>query len=134
MSAFTSQLRPYLPPVDTFNSVVSLENGATGSFNLSFGSNASKLELQVACENGSLTFAGMCHLVVKDATGKILRDQKFDTTSQEAVQAELEAFADGIEAGKLLKPSTAEEALQDLVFIESILESGKANGAPVSLL
>lgn len=133
VSAFSNQIRPYLPPVDTFNATVALKSGATGTFNMSFGSNAKKLELQLAAEKGSLTFSNMSHLVVTDVEGKVTLDEKFDTTSQQAVQRELEAFADGIEQGELQLFSTADEALQDLALIESILESGKAGGATISL-
>lgn len=133
VAAFTNQVREYLPPVDTLHSAVQLANGATGTFTLSFGSNAQRNVLQLSAERGSLEFTDMNRIVVKDTEGKVISDERYEGQFQHAVSRELNAFADNVKEGKIAVLGSPEEAYRDLALIDAILDSGKANGAPQSL-
>ncbi|KAK1912708.1 hypothetical protein P3342_004644 [Pyrenophora teres f. teres] len=63
VSAFTAQLQEYLPPVDTLNATMQLDNGASGTLSISFGTTDTGSEYLVACEKGSVHVSreGCCY-------------------------------------------------------------------------
>ena len=62
MVAFTSQVKPYLKPVDTFHASLRLTDGTIGTFNMSFGSEAKYDQLYLVGEKATLTFK-VCSLL-----------------------------------------------------------------------
>lgn len=127
VSAFTSQVQPHLPPLDTFHATLRLTNGTTGTFAMSFGSSKPLSEFTIIGENGSVTInsATVTHY---DIEGKEVAKKEFPIGASAGVHAEVAAFAKAIINGKQDEKATPIEALRDLALIEAILESGKKDG------
>ncbi|KAI1869718.1 uncharacterized protein JN550_005699 [Neoarthrinium moseri] len=130
VSAHTAQLQRHLPPVDTVDAALALDNGATGLVSMSFGSTFKSNELAVACENGTVT-------VVRDrvTVTRVGGEPKVEDKVNEegGVATEVFAWAKSILSGKQDPQQSPEEALADLELLEAMLTSGEKDGAPVKL-
>lgn len=109
-SAYSSQLQKHLPPVDTIHAVLKCKTGVSGLFDVSFGTTASGGEWVVSCEKGSV------HVdmgkVTTSGPGMKTEEKKFEDKS--GVIFEVQAWAEGIVAGKQHERQIPEEALKDL--------------------
>ncbi|TAQ87373.1 hypothetical protein B7494_g4301 [Chlorociboria aeruginascens] len=137
LTAYTSQLQDYLPPVDTVDSIWRTASGVSGTFCASFGTSLSGSEFTVACENGSVTISPN-KVTVRQG------DQELGTFSERHYQdgfddegygtnQELRAWADSIASGKPDARQSPEEALADLEILEKMLKSSEADGMPQKL-
>lgn len=126
LSAHSSLLQAYLPPIDTVDAVMKTSGGATGTVSISFGSLFSDFSYEFSCENGvvaltkeDVTVNGQSQNIEYDGSG---------------VTPEVVAFAAAIaKSGPLDKRQVPEEALADLEIIEKILTSGEEEGKPQKL-
>lgn len=130
-SAFTAQLQPHLPPVDTVDATMQLVNGATGTFSLSFGTTFTGAEWSVACEGGTVSVSGST-VTIKPASGG---EEEVVEKSDElgAVKREVFAWAQGLVEDMEEGRQRPEEALADLEVLEGMLRSGEAGGGVVEL-
>ncbi|WPG99824.1 NAD(P)-binding protein [Acrodontium crateriforme] len=130
LSAFTTQLQEHLPPVDTVDTVLKLENGCTANFSVSFGTTFTGMEHSIACERGSI-------LVTRDTVTSKPKggEQVTETTPSDVggVELEVSAWAKSLVDGKQDDRQRPEEALADLELIEAMLNSGAQDGKPVEL-
>lgn len=141
LSAFTSLLQDYLPPVDTVDSTWKLSNGSTGTFSLSFGSTFSGAEWSVACEGGTVSVDRT--IVKSKPTGgeeveeNVPDEIEADTQGAHvpigSVIPEVFAWARSLKTGKWDSRQTPEEALADLEILEAMLKSAEKGGQAVEL-
>ncbi|KAK5113727.1 hypothetical protein LTR85_010744 [Meristemomyces frigidus] len=129
-SAFTQQLQPHLPPVDTVDATFKLANGSTGNFSVSFGTTFSGSEWSIACEGGSVAIAGK-NVTIKPKDGEEQVVEKPDEFG--GVKQEVFAWAKSLVRGKADPQQSPEEALADLDVLEAMLNSGEKDGQPVEL-
>lgn len=129
-SAFTQQLQPHLPPVDTVDATLQLANGSTGVFSVSFGTTFSGSEWAVACEGGSVLVAGKT-VTTKPTGGEEKVEEKPDELG--GVKQEVFAWAASLVNRKQEPQQRPEEALADLDLLEAMLQSGEKGGQPVEL-
>ena len=129
ISAYTTQLQPHLPPVDTVDATLKLTNGSSGTFSVSFGTTFTGSEWSIACENGSISVQGK-NVITKRKGG----DEKTEEVPDEfgGVKQEVFAWAKSIVNGKADPRQSPEEALADLEILETMLKSGEQDGAPLA--
>ena len=140
VSAYTSLLQDYLPPIDTVDASLQLDNGSTGSFSVSFGTTFSGAEWTVACERGTVSVNGT-KVSTKVAGGEEetvevpdeLGDLKEEHVKIGSVMPEVFAWARSIKKGKWDPRQSVEEGLADLEMLEALVKSGEADGKPVTL-
>ncbi|KAI9793887.1 MAG: hypothetical protein M1816_007139 [Peltula sp. TS41687] len=134
VSAQTTQLQPYLPPVDTLDAVLKLKSGVTGSFSVSFGTTLSQSSYLVACEEGvvEVTEDGV---IVKGGEDEDAEEthESFISDSR-GVKEEIEAWAESFESGMQDPRQSPDEALRDLEILEKMLRSGEYNGTPQEIV
>lgn len=141
VSAFTNQLRDHLPPADTVDAVLQLENGTTGTFSVSFGTTFTGAEWSVACEGGTVsvdrtivtskpTGGEERKTEVKDETGDRVKEEHVPIGS---VIPEVFAWARSLKDGRWDPRQSAEEGLADLEILEAMLRSGQNGGQPMQL-
>lgn len=127
LSAFTNQLRDYLPPADTIDAVLKTKSGITGIFQLSVGTSFREDSWAVSCEGGWIT--------VEDSEVTICRDgqvtKKIVQNERTGVPPEIRAWGEALAAGKVLKEQEPETALADLELIELMMRSGEKGGTPM---
>jgi len=129
-SAFTQQLQPHLPPVDTVDATFKLANGSTGTFSVSFGTTFTGAEWSVACEGGSVAVSGKTVTIKpKGAEEQVL--EKPDDHG--GVKDEVFAWAKSLLSGRQDPQQRPEEALADLDVLEAMLQSGEKGGQPIEL-
>ena len=141
LSAFTSQLQDYLPPVDTVDSTWKLSNGATGTFSVSFGTTFSGAEWSVACEGGTVSVDRTIvksrptggEEVSEDVPDEVDADDKGAHVSIGSVVPEVFAWAKSLQTGKWDPRQSAEEGLADLEILEAMIRSGESGGQAVEL-
>ena len=129
-SAFTAQLQEHLPPVDTLNAVLQLENGASGTLSISFGTTDTGSEYLVACEKGSVHVSRGKVTVTEVGKEQQVREFKDEGNG---VKQEIQAWATSLEEGKMNESQSPFEALQDLKILEACLRSGEHGGKPVKI-
>ncbi|TIA37631.1 NAD(P)-binding protein [Aureobasidium pullulans] len=129
VAAFTAQLQPHLPPIDTINATVKLANGTSGTFSVSFGTTFSGAEYIVACQNGTVD-VGFDKTIVKKDGNESTKDFPED---KNGVRQELKAWGESIAQGKAHPLQTPEEALADLEVLEAMIKSGEADGKAIEL-
>ncbi|KAK4541042.1 hypothetical protein LTR36_008411 [Oleoguttula mirabilis] len=129
-SAFTQQLQPHLPPVDTVDATFKLANGSTGNFSVSFGTTFTGAEWSIACEGGSVAIAGN-KVTSKPKDGEEKVEEKPDEFG--GVKQEVFAWAKSLVSGQPDPQQSPEEALADLDVLEAMLQSGEKGGQPVEL-
>lgn len=132
VSAHTAQLREWLPPVDTVDAALKLDNGATGFLSMSFGSSFDDAEIAVACEKGTVSVDRHGAVSVKLEDEKEAKSQKKENI-EGGVATEVWAWAKSINKGEPDPEQSPEEALADLELLEALLKSGEKEGAPVKL-
>lgn len=121
VSAQTTQLQPYLPPVDTLDAVLKLRSGVTGSFSVSFGTTFSESRYLIACEKGVVEVTENT-VSVKQGEGKDVKEtNKSFLTDGMAVKEEIDAWAEGLEKGYQDPRQSPEEALKDLEIVSVYL-------------
>lgn len=126
VQAFTAQVKPHLPPLDSVHALVKLQSGAAGVFQHSCGSTLKAFEWAVAFEKGSVV-AEPKKVVVSGPRGDVLETKDFERTS--GVSEEIAAWAEALQKGTPDKNQSPEEALADLEFLEKIFRSGEKDGA-----
>ncbi|KAL1302939.1 hypothetical protein AAFC00_003258 [Neodothiora populina] len=134
VSAFTSLSRQWLPPIDTLNGTVKCTNGAVGTVDISFGASGPRAsEFVVVCENG-IVDVGFDRTTIKFQDGRV--EEKSFENDGNGVKAEIKVWSEaigatgGVKEADVLKP---QEALADLEFLEAMIKSGEADGAPQDL-
>ena len=130
VSAFTAQLQEHLPPVDTLNATMQLDNDASGTLSICFGTTDTGSEYLVACEKGSVHVARGKVTITKD--GKDPETKEFPDEGN-GVNQEIKAWAKSLEQGKRNEMQSPEEALKDLEILESCLKSGEQGGKPIDV-
>lgn len=115
VSAFTNQIRGYLPPVDTADALFRLESGVTGTFQLSVGTSLREDSWTVACEGGWIK--------VEDSKVTISRNgqETVKTVPNErtGVPPEVREWGSALAAGKVIKGLEPEPALADLELVSA---------------
>lgn len=148
VAAFTAQLQPHLPPLDTINATVKLANGRSGTFSVSFGTTFSGAEYVVACQDGTVD-VGFDKTIVKKGKDESSKDFPED---KNGVRQELKAWGESIQQCKADPMQSPEEALADLEVVsltilvvltsfytdsckqlESMIKSGEADGKAIEL-
>ncbi|RYN42554.1 hypothetical protein AA0113_g6596 [Alternaria arborescens] len=130
VSAFTAQLQEHLPPIDTLNATMQLDNGSSGTLSISFGTTDTGSEYLVACEKGSVHCARGKVTITKDGKDPETRDFPDEGNG---VNQEIKAWAKSLERGKRNEMQSPEEALKDLEILESCLKSGEQGGKPIDV-
>ncbi|KAI4696189.1 uncharacterized protein J4E88_000361 [Alternaria novae-zelandiae] len=130
VSAFTAQLQEHLPPVDTLNATIQLDNDASGTLSICFGTTDTGSEYLVACEKGSVHVARGKVTITRD--GKDPETKEFPDEGN-GVNQEIKAWAKSLEQGKRNEMQSPEEALKDLEILESCLKSGEQGGKPIDV-
>ncbi|EUC32122.1 hypothetical protein COCCADRAFT_99511 [Bipolaris zeicola 26-R-13] len=131
VSAFTAQLQEHLPPLDTLNAVLQLENGCSGTLSISVGTTDKGSEYVVACEKGVVTVS-RGKVVVKRQGEEEEQTKEFPDEGN-GVKQEIKAWAKSLEEGKRNEMQSPEEALKDLEILESCLKSGEQSGTPIDV-
>jgi predicted dehydrogenase len=133
LSAFTTLLRPQLPPVDTVHAILKTASGNSGTLCISFGAQyKSGLEFEVVTENGSVKMTPGDVQVVSSSGGEKSETKK-DFKFNAAVLPEIEAFAKSLQANVRDERQSPEESLADLVILQRMLESGEEEGQVLSV-
>ena len=130
VSAFTAQLQQHLPPVDTLNATMQLENGASGTLSISFGTTDTGSEYLVACEKGSVHVSRGKVVVKRD--GQDVETKEFPDEGN-GVNQEIKAWAQSLEKGSRNEMQSPEEALRDLEILECCLRSGEQGGESIEV-
>jgi predicted dehydrogenase len=130
VSAFTAQLQEHLPPVDTLNATMLLENGASGTLTISVGTTDTGSEYLVACEKGTVHVSRGKVVVTK--SGQDAETKEFPEEGN-GVKQEIKAWAKSLEQGQRNEMQSPEEALKDLEILESCLKSGEQGGKPIDV-
>jgi predicted dehydrogenase len=126
VQAFSAQIQPHLPPLDSVHAIVQLQSGAKGVFQHSCGSTLKAFEWAIAFEKGSIV-AEPKKVTISGPTGDVVETKDFTRTS--GVSEEVAAWAEALQKGVADKRQSPEEALADLEFLEKIFRSGEQNGA-----
>jgi predicted dehydrogenase len=113
LSAFTTQLRKDLPPVDTMDATIKTRSGATGTFSVSFGSTLTGSEWIVACEVGSVSVSDSMVTTVFD--GK--EEKKEVKDERTGVPPEVRKWGQSLAKGTRNERQIPEEALADLELV-----------------
>jgi predicted dehydrogenase len=125
LSAFTAQVYPDMPPAETLMSSLRFDNGAVGSYNVTYA-NGSPYDngITVLGDKGSFKV----RLDVLDTSGiPEIADGAPMKFTDDGIYLELADFANAIQNGKT-PISTPEQAVQDVAIIEAMFraaESGK---------
>lgn len=134
VAAFSKLNQSYLPPVDTVNGVILLDDGTSGTITISFGTTKGGLDIVVQHQLGWFE-VNPGKLVVKHAgeenSSKDLDVSYEGNEGQPAVAREVDAFISGVLANKLDPEQAPEEAFLDLAIIEALLTSGDKGGVLV---
>ncbi|KAF2468939.1 NAD(P)-binding protein [Lindgomyces ingoldianus] len=128
-SAFTAQLQPHLPPVDTLNATLLLKSGASGTLSLSFGTTFTGSEYAVACEKGTVYVSRGKVIVTKDGKEEV----KEFLEEGNGVKQEIKGWAEALGTGGMDQRQAPEEALADLKLLEACLRSGEYGGMPMEI-
>lgn len=126
VQAFTNQVQPHLPPIDTVNAIIRTRSGASGSFQHSAGTNLRAFEWDIGYEKGAIRVTG--ETVTVTLTDEEPAVKEFTRTT--AVEEEVRAWAEGVAEGTPNPLQSTEEALADLEFLEKMFKSGEQDGAP----
>jgi predicted dehydrogenase len=127
VSAFTTQLQPHLPPVDTINSICITKSGISGTYSNSFGTTFSGDEYTVACEKGTITIIDS-KATVTDGEQALEKASEKEFPDEDSVRDELAAWAQYLVDGVPNPRQSPEGALVDLETLEKMLRSGEAQG------
>lgn len=117
VSAYTTQLQSYLPPIDTIDAIVKLASGVTGTFSVSFGTTMKGKHWTVACEKGCLSVSGST-VTMTDAEGNETSIDVEDEGS--GVKPEVRAWGEALTEKRQNENQRPEEALADLEVVSLI--------------
>lgn len=129
ISAFTVQLQPHLPPVDTMQVLLQVGSGVSGTLSVSCGTTDAGSEYVFAAEKGTVTV--LRGKVVTTIDGK--SEEKVFEDEGSGVKQEVKAWAEGLAQGKPNAQQSPQEALEDLKILEAALRSGEEGGQPIEL-
>jgi len=133
VAAFSALNREYLPPVDTVNGILQLEDGSSGTFAVSFGTSKGIFDVTVQFENGYVT-SNYDTLVYKGPNDKEEVTKKFaDNNGTHPITRLVQVFVESVITGKSDPRLSPEEALEDVLLVESLLNSGEQGGAVQTL-
>lgn len=136
ISAYTTMLRDYLPPIDTVDSTWQLSNGSTGTFSVSFGTTFSGAEWTVACEDGTVS-VDRDEVTIKPKGGEAktekVKDEFGDVGIGSGVKSEVFAWAGSLREGKWDARQSADEGLADLELLEAMVKSGESCGQSIDM-
>lgn len=113
LSAFTGQIKEFLPPVDTADVILQTKSGVSGTFQISRGTSLRADEWTVACENGWIK--------IEDSKVTISRDGKEEVKTvqneRSGVPPEIRAWGEALAAGVVRPEQEPEAALADLELV-----------------
>jgi predicted dehydrogenase len=119
LSAFTTQIQSYLPPVDTADVILKTKSGVTGVFQISRGTSLRADEWTIACSNGWIK--------VENKKVTISRDGQIEVATipneRTGVPPEIRAWGLGLVHGKTRPEQEPEAALADLELVRRHLNS-----------
>ncbi|OJJ58378.1 hypothetical protein ASPSYDRAFT_58836 [Aspergillus sydowii CBS 593.65] len=127
LSAFTTQIQPYLPPVDTADVILRTTLGVTGVFQISRGTSLRADEWTVACSHGWIKVENETVTISRDGRVEVVRIPNERT----GVPPEIRAWGESLVVGRTHPDQEPEAALADLELIELMLQSGSRDGAPL---
>ncbi|RMD40754.1 hypothetical protein DV735_g4369, partial [Chaetothyriales sp. CBS 134920] len=134
VSAFSAQLQPHLPPVDTVVATARTVGGAVGTISISFGTREEKAsEYAVGSEKGWVGIREFDRVVVDGKNEDVDADGggvKREVRAWAAALREAEEKNEKVKVHPSLEP---EQALADLELIEAILKSAEEGGRVVKL-
>ncbi|KAJ5414321.1 hypothetical protein N7509_000948 [Penicillium cosmopolitanum] len=127
ISAFTNQIQPYLPPVDTADAILKTRSGTTGVFQISRGTSLRADEWTISCSNGWIKIENEKVTISRSGQTEVV------TISNErtGVPPEIRAWGQSLLEGKARSDQEPETALADLELIELMLKSGSRGGMPL---
>jgi len=135
-AAFTKLNESYLPPVDTLNGILLLDDGTSGTIAISFGTSGSNFDITVQQKKGhfKVTPGSLKVGHVGDEAKKNDLDIAYeDNGGQPAVAREVDAFISGVLANKLDPEQAPEEGFFDLAIVEALLTSAEKGGQVIDI-
>ncbi|KAH6665925.1 oxidoreductase family, NAD-binding Rossmann fold protein [Halenospora varia] len=127
LSANTTLIQPFLPPVDTINASLKTVSGISGVVQLSFGTTLRGNEWTVACEGGVVSVDDS--EITQTMNGKVEKVSK--PNERTGVPLVVRAWGEALAEGKVRPEQEPEPALADLELIELMLRSGELDGQPM---
>ena len=121
VSAVVTQHRPDLPPADTLSAALAFENGAVGTYAVTYASGSPwPASLRVVGDTGALRV----HHSGIELTGADGQTRQIEFDGRSGIQNQMTAFAAAIRRGE---PhfNTPAEAVQDVAIIEAMLRSAE---------
>ena len=113
LSAFSTQLQPHLPPIDTVDAVLKTKSNVTGTVSISFGSTFTGSEYAIACEGGSVSVCRKTVTTVFDGREEV----KTVKNERTGVPPEVRDWGEALASGKRNDRQIPEEALADLELV-----------------
>lgn len=113
LSAFTTQLQPHLPPVDTVDAVLKTKSAVTGTVSISFGTTLSGAEFVIACEGGTVTVSRN-KIITRSGGEEVVEEIEDEKTG---VPPEVRMWGEGLVGGTREERLVPEEALADLELV-----------------
>jgi predicted dehydrogenase len=130
LRAYSSQIQPHLPPVDTITSIWKTQSGAIGTWANSFGTHMKKGSVAViGCENGTVTI-DYDTVTVKE--GENTTEKKLSVKTNGVID-EIQGWINSIEQGVLDARLNPRQAMADLELLEGMLVSGEKGGEKIVL-
>lgn len=117
LSAFTTLLKEYLPPVDTVDAILKTNTGVQGTFQVSNGTSLVGPEWTVGCENGSVT-VDFSKITVRTVDGK--EDAQDVQDERTGVPPEVRQWGQALAEGKVNPEQSPSQALGDLELVSHI--------------
>lgn len=117
LSAFTTLLKEYLPPVDTVDAILKTNTGVQGTFQVSNGTSLVGPEWTVGCENGSVT-VDFSKITVRTLDDKEdVQDIKDERTG---VPPEVRQWGQALAEGRVNPEQSPSQALGDLELVSLV--------------
>jgi predicted dehydrogenase len=113
VSAFTSQIQEYLPPVDTANVILRTKSGVTGVFQMSMGTTLRADDWTVACEKGWLQIQDDKVTISRDGQEEV----KTIPNERTGVPPEVRAWGESLVSGSVRPEQEPEAALADIELV-----------------
>lgn len=135
-SAYTMSLQENLPPADTIHAILRTDNGRSGSYISSVGTEAKLgMEFEIVTDKGVVTYRPFEMQILTKLKNP---PDKWENQTEPAplmwgVKEEVAAFADSIATGRLDWRLSTSEALEDLRVMEAMLMSAETGGRPVNI-
>lgn len=132
--AKSTLVKKHLIPIDTVTAIITTKSGAIGTYSHSVGSNMSLFDFEFSYENGSISFGPSSSsrgdvIKVKPVGGDEIVQEFSELSRINGVPSEVKAWAQAILDNKPNPLQSAEEALADLEFMESIFKSGETGSS-----